>query len=338
MAGSFAAALLGWYDAHGRRGLPWQVPCPYRRWVSEIMLQQTTVRSAIPYFGAFLARFPSVEALAGAPLEDVMRHWAGLGYYARARNLHAAARRIVADYGGQWPRSVAGLAALPGIGRSTAGAIAAFAFGVRAPILDANVRRVLRRYHDEHATGAVLTRRLWAYAEEKLPPDRIEDYTQAVMDLGALVCRKVPACLDCPLKGDCRFTGDAPARVRPAKPARQATLLLARRSDRRVLLVRRPAEGIWGGLWSLPECARPEDARDCLGACGVDLLDHQLLAPVVHHFTHFALHIQPVLAQVRAGPSTPPPGSDMMWHPLDQPAPGVSAPVGRLLNRIKDLP
>ncbi|MDA8389399.1 MAG: A/G-specific adenine glycosylase [Gammaproteobacteria bacterium] len=336
--GSFASRLLCWYDVHGRRGLPWQVRCPYRRWVSEIMLQQTTVSATIPYFTRFLARFPTIEALSAAPLADVMAQWAGLGYYARARNLHASAQVIVRDLRGVWPRTVAGLAALPGIGRSTAGAIAAFAFGLRAPILDANVRRVLRRYHNEQGAGAAHTRRLWALAEAHLPAERIADYTQAIMDLGALVCRKIPDCPRCPLLGGCAFTGKDPVAARPVRAERSVTMLLAQRADGQVLLIRRPAQGIWGGLWSLPECAHPKEANLCLRPYGLHAQDHDLLSPLRHTFTHLTLHIQPVHARVVAATSPLANEDVMMWYPLDQPAPGVPAPVGRLLTRLREIP
>lgn len=335
---AFAARVLGWYDLHGRHDLPWQVSCAYRRWVSEIMLQQTTVAAVIPYFMRFMERFPTIDALSEAPVADVMAHWAGLGYYARARNLHAAARVVVRTLQGVWPQTVEGLSALPGIGRSTASAIAVFAFAARAPILDANVRRILRRYHDEQGTGAAHTRRLWALAADHLPAERVADYTQAIMDLGALVCRKTPDCPRCPLASDCAFTGAEPAVARTVRRERSVTMLLAQRADGCVFLVRRPTRGVWGGLWSLPECPLADDAASCLRQHGLEARACVPLAPFTHTLTHCTLHIQPIHAQVAVTTSPQPGGDDMMWYPLDQPAPGVPAPVGRLLTRLREIP
>lgn len=329
MADPFARRLLAWHRRHGRHDLPWQVADPYRRWLAEVMLQQTTVTTVIPYYHRFLARFPTVGAVAAADLSAILESWAGLGYYARARNLHAAARIIITRHGGQFPSTVTALSALPGIGRSTAGAIAAFAFGVRAPILDANARRVLSRYHRE-----TQRRRLWDYAAAHTPATRVAEYTQAIMDLGALVCRRSPQCGQCPLVADCRFDGDTVV-VRPPKPHRQTTMLLAQSQRHGVLLIRRPPAGIWGGLWSLPECATPADADALLSAWGLAVVSRHPLPPVRHAFTHFVLTIAPLTLRVtRVSPGTS--SGDMMWYNGAGPIPGVPAPVRHLLLRLKD--
>lgn len=287
-----SARLLKWYDAHGRKDLPWQrAREPYRVWVAEVMLQQTQVGAVIPYYRRFMRQFPDLGALAAADLDAVLRHWAGLGYYARARNLHAAARQIVARHGGEFPARFEDIAALPGVGRSTAGAVAAFAFGKRRAILDGNVKRVLSRYAALGGRpGAAKTQaQLWQIAEQQLPKSRVADYNQALMDLGATVCaRAKPKCAACPLAADCRAhrSGDPaayPARksvvvaatgattgatvttmAKPARRRKTVTMLIVRDRVGHVLLVQRPPRGIWGGLWSLPEyphrAARPATA------------------------------------------------------------------------------
>ncbi|MGH8446294.1 MAG: A/G-specific adenine glycosylase, partial [Solimonas sp.] len=252
----FAERLLAWFDVHGRHDLPWQHPrTPYRVWLSEIMLQQTQVATVIPYFARFLERFPDLRNLAAAPQDDVLALWAGLGYYARARNLHRCAQALVAEHGGEFPRNIEAVAELPGIGRSTAGAILAQAHGDRHAILDGNVRRVLAR----HAAipgwpgQPTVQKQLWREAEARLPHERLADYTQALMDLGASVCTsRNPKCLLCPLAGDCQariagtvaqYPGAKPSRERPT---REATLLLVEDAQGRLLLERRPPTGLWG--------------------------------------------------------------------------------------------
>ena len=264
-AGDFAGAVVAWQRQHGRQTLPWQqlggTRDAYRVWLAEIMLQQTQVAAVVPFYRRFVDRFPDVRALAAASLDDVMQHWSGLGYYSRARNLHATARRVVDAYEGVFPDTVDALEALPGIGRSTAGAIAAFAYGRKAPILDGNVKRVLMRVHaiDGTAGDAAVLRRLWTIADAALPDRDIERYTQGMMDIGATLCTpRRPACLLCPLERRClaHRAGREEAYPRRARrkplPERRSTLLLVTRNDE-VLLERRPATGVWGGLWSLPE-------------------------------------------------------------------------------------
>lgn len=287
----FAPRLLDWHRQHGRHDLPWQqTRDAYRIWLSEIMLQQTQVATVIPYYARFLARFPDIPALAAAPQDEVMALWSGLGYYARARNLHRCAQVLVAEHGGRFPEDAAAIAELPGIGRSTAAAIAAFAFGRRGAILDGNVKRVLTRvFGIEGFPGKpAVERELWALAESLLPPREIEAYTQGIMDLGATLCtRSRPDCAACPMRGLCVAERDGRQAALPtAKPARA---LPARESrvtiftdGRKVLLEQRPPTGIWGSLWTLPE-GTPEALA---ASFGLRILDRSELPSLKHTFTH----------------------------------------------------
>ncbi len=334
----FAKRLVAWQRAAGRHDLPWQNTCdPYRIWLSEIMLQQTQVATAIPYFQRFLARFPTLRALAEASPDVVSAHWAGLGYYARGRNLHRCARQIVAVNAGKFPESIAQLRALPGIGRSTAAAIAVFAFGSRAAILDGNVKRVLcRHFGVEGFPGlAAVDRELWLLAERLLPERDIEAYTQGLMDLGATVCtRRRPRCGDCPLAESCQARlggrqGELPT-VRPRKklPERRAAFVLI--SDgQRLLLERRPASGLWGGLLVPPE----GEAAAVLARLGLVADRLQPLAPVRHAFTHFRLTLAPTFCRVQPPPGIGEPG--LTWVPLEAAATaGVPAPIRKLIERM----
>ena len=335
-----ASALLAWFDAHGRHDLPWQHPrSAYRVWVAEIMLQQTQVATVIDYFNAFMARFPNLHSLAGAASDDVMAHWAGLGYYARARNLHAAARAVVAEHDGEMPRDVDGLMALPGIGRSTAGAIVAQAHGRWAPILDGNAKRVIARLAAIEATPgtAAYEKPLWQLAERYTPRERITDYTQAIMDLGATLCtRRRPACDRCPLADRCVARADGiqnriPApRKRAKRPQRETRVLVALDSQGRVLLEKRPPAGIWGGLWSLPEMPVTADvAAFCDTRLGLAVTDSHELAPFWHAFTHFELLIHATRVQVSHTPRIM--DASQQWFACDA-RPGVPAPIARLLD------
>ena len=300
----FARRLLRWYDHHGRYYLPWQRPrTAYRVWLSEVMLQQTQVATVIPYFTRFVAALPDIRALADASEDRVMALWSGLGYYRRARHLHAAAKLCVARHGGELPRDFDMLAALPGIGRSTAGAILALAHEQRHAILDGNVKRVLARFHGIQGWpgGHAAQQALWAHAEAHTPATRIADYTQAIMDLGATLCTRTrPDCDACPQVRACIARRDGLAAVIPApRPARAlrekriAWILLSDRSGR-VLLQRRPPEGIWSGLWSLPEAA--DAAAACESASRLAQLDHVVAMPlpeIKHAFTHFRLRASP---------------------------------------------
>ena len=348
----FARRLLDWQREHGRHDLPWQGGTdPYPIWLSEIMLQQTQVDTVIPYYQRFLARFPDLATLAGAPVEDVMALWSGLGYYARARNLHRAAQVIVAAHGGRFPASAAAIATLPGIGRSTAAAIAAFAFGERAAILDGNVKRVLCRVFgiDGFPGDRKVETRLWALAESLLPAQEVGRYIQAQMDLGATLCtRGRPACVRCPLAADCvaHRTGrvaELPApRPRKAVPRRSAHYAVII-DDGAVLLERRPPAGIWGGLLALPEipAGTADPARWASERFGLRVSAAQPLAPLTHAFTHFVLELQPVLMQVVHAPAAPAvrlhaaDAEAWCWQPLAARADAaLPAPVRRILDAL----
>ena len=335
---AFAERLIAWQKTAGRHDLPWQkTRDPYLIWLSEIMLQQTQVATVIPYFERFLARFPTLRALAEAPPEAVIEHWAGLGYYARARNLHRCAQQLVAVDGEKWPISTEQLSALPGIGRSTAAAIAAFAFGQRAAILDGNVKRVLcRHFGIEGFPGqAAVERELWALAERLLPDAGIEAYTQGLMDLGATVCtRSRPRCGDCPLATNCRARQEGrqdelpAARPRPKLPERRAGFVLI--SDgQRLLLERRPPHGLWGGLLVPPE----GEAAAVLARFGLNAENQRALAPLKHAFTHFRLTLEPVLCVVK--PMATVNEADLQWVAIESAATaGVPTPIRKLIERI----
>ena len=342
----FAARLLAWFDEHGRKDLPWQNPQdPYRTWVSEIMLQQTQVQTVIPYFERFLQRFPDVTALADATQDEVMQHWSGLGYYARARNLHRAAQRIRDDLDGAFPETLDGMMALPGVGRSTAGAILALSMGQRHPILDGNVKRVLAR-HDGIGGWPGKTsvaRQLWEVAERNTPAQRVADYTQAIMDLGATLCtRGKPACERCPVAADCvarkmeaqeRFPGRKP---RKEKPLRATTMVLAS-SDSCLFLERRPESGIWGGLWSLPELDGQDLEDWCRGRLGAEATGVERWEPLRHSFSHYDLDIRPIVVRVAAPLSKVADCDDARWHRLNDDLPGgVAAPVKKLIEQLKN--
>jgi len=342
--GDFSSRLVDWQERHGRHDLPWQqTRDAYRIWLAEIMLQQTQVSTVIPYYARFLERFPSVDALARAPLDSVLELWAGLGYYARARNLHRCAQTLVADYGGVFPQTPQAIAQLPGIGRSTAAAISAFAFGQRAAILDGNVKRVLARcFAIEGFPGAAQTEReMWSLAESLLPSHRIEAYTQGLMDLGSTLCtRRKPFCVACPMYEMClarrggRQAELPVARPRKVLPERETTLMLL--SDgRRVLLERRPPAGIWGGLLTLPEGGDGGPATFALRH-GCRLLDTRELPMLRHTFSHFRLNIRTLLCRVEVSARLV---SEAGWQWLDYGAIGSAAlptPIRFLLRALAE--
>jgi A/G-specific adenine glycosylase len=342
----FSTRLIAWQRVHGRHDLPWQnTRDAYRIWLSEIMLQQTQVSTVIPYYARFLDRFPNVNALAFAPLDDVMALWAGLGYYSRARNLHRCAFVVATEHGSEFPRSVDELAELPGIGRSTAAAIASFAFGARATILDGNVKRVLARVFgiDGFPGEKRVENTMWTLAESLLPDaahkDEVTAYTQGLMDLGATLCvRGKPDCARCPFAADCvaNVTGrqkELPA-SRPKKtvPTRKTWMLVLQDGDS-VLLEKRPPTGIWGGLWSLPE-AQDEDALAAVSHSFGGSAELQRLTPFTHTFTHFKLDIEPRLGRANGVPEAA--DNKTVWAPLANiDAYGVPAPVRKLLDALQ---
>lgn len=301
----FAGQLLAWHAREGRHDLPWQHPrSAYRVWLSEIMLQQTQVQTVVPYFENFLSRFPGLRDLAQAPEQEVMQAWAGLGYYSRARNLHATARICMDIHDGDLPRDFDALIALPGIGRSTAGAILSQAYGGRYAIVDGNVKRVLTRFFavSGDAASTAVSKQLWTIAENLLPKSRMADYSQAIMDLGATVCtRSKPACTRCPLAEHCKaLQTDSVARFPERKaakknPRREKFMLIMLSSSGEILLERRPAKGIWGGLHSLPEADDADAASILAGKFITNAKAPQILASVEHAFSHYRLSIRPLL-------------------------------------------
>jgi A/G-specific adenine glycosylase len=345
---TFSTALLAWFDQYGRKHLPWQQRrSPYRVWVSEIMLQQTQVNTVIPYYERFMERLPDVQALAAADEDIVLHLWTGLGYYARARNLHKTAQLIVAEHGGVFPDSVDALSALPGIGRSTAGAIRALGTGQHAVILDGNVKRVLCRVHcvEGPPEQPKVQQKLWQFAEQHTPRERCADYTQAIMDLGATLCaRTKPACGLCPVNEFCEAhatnrTADFPnKKIAKTLPVKSTYMLIFHHRDaQQVLLEKRPPQGIWGGLWSFPET---DDVTSFDGALHGQLLsspgDAQQWAPLRHTFSHYHLDITPVVIPLdRAHISIM---ENERWHWYDLRAPtelGLAAPVKKLLEKLR---
>jgi A/G-specific adenine glycosylase len=341
MQATFASRLVAWQQIHGRHDLPWQVADPYAIWVSEIMLQQTQVETVIPYFQRFLRRFPEVAALAGADVDVIMAQWAGLGYYSRARNLHAAARRIVELHAGVFPSDIEAILALPGIGRSTAAAIAVFAFDQRQAILDGNVKRVLCRVFGVEGWpgSAAVEQRLWALARALLPADDIQAYTQGLMDLGATLCMRTrPQCGRCPFADDCLAHRHGRQAELPAPRGRKqlpekSTVMLVFVHAGEVMLEKRPPSGIWGGLWSLPQCDGPEDVSAACRRLGLRVTSSRSLAAFTHSFSHFRLSIQPMLLQVEQMPKVAE-ASQLWLDPRDLADAAVPTPVRRIIASL----
>jgi A/G-specific adenine glycosylase len=347
MASSFSAPVLKWFDKYGRKHLPWQQDISaYRVWLSEIMLQQTQVTTVIPYFERFVARFPTVQSLAAAPIDEVLHLWTGLGYYARARNLHRCAHTVVQQYGGEFPATVAELAELPGIGRSTAGAIVSIAFQKRAAILDGNVKRVLARYHAVEGWPGQLdvARQLWEIAETYTPKTRANHYTQAMMDMGATLCtRSKPKCEACPLLNGCIAYAQGNPQDYPGKkpkktlPEKSVQLLMLRNPAGDLLLQRRPAQGIWGGLWSFPELDIERDAQEFAEAHYGSVIELEEWNSYRHTFSHYHLDITPVLIQLAKSQQAIGEVATHWYNPHQPDALGLAAPVKKLLEKLAQL-
>ena len=341
----FATRLLAWFEEHGRKDLPWQQDVTtYRVWVSEIMLQQTQVLTVIPYFNRFIKRFPDVATLAAASQDDVLAHWSGLGYYARARNLHKAAQRVRDEFAGTFPDSLESVVTLPGVGRSTAAAILSLAYGQRHAILDGNVKRVLARHAAiagwPGTTG--VANELWRIAEGHTPQKQVAKYTQAIMDLGATLCtRSKPACTRCPVSDDCvalqssRVDAYPGRKPKVLKPLRTTTMILAS-ANGQVYLERRPEAGIWGGLWSLPELGERsvgEWCEDVLNSVATRLQPWDILR---HSFSHYDLDIQPIVVHLEPRAASVAEAGARVWYKLDDVPPGgLAAPVKELINQLR---
>jgi len=340
---AFQHHILAWFDQHGRKDLPWQKDLtPYRVWLSETMLQQTQVATVVPYFNTFIEKFPDIESLANAPADEVLHLWSGLGYYARARNLHKTAQLIAEQ--GRFPNTLDELTALPGIGLSTAGAILSIAFNKSHPILDGNVKRVLARFRAVSGWpgNSAVNKELWAISAKLTPIDRVADYTQAMMDLGATVCtRSKPACEACPLNAECLARREnnvsAYPTPKPAKtlPVKQVTLLLLSDADRRILLEKRPPTGIWGGLWSLPEFDSITEAHEWCMARNIHIADQQILTARRHTFSHYHLDYTSLLIQADNPINFVMEANRTVWYKAEQVNKlGLAAPIKQLLNNL----
>lgn len=343
----FAKQLLNWFDKHGRHDLPWQHPrTPYRVWLSEIMLQQTQVATVIPYFEKFLRTFSDLKSLASAELDNVVALWAGLGYYTRARNLHRTAKICIEIHNGELPNSIEELIALPGIGRSTAAAILSQAHNKPFAILDGNVKRTLSRYFG--ITGwpgsPAVEKILWDLSESVLPDKRNADYTQAIMDFGATLCtRSNPRCLECPFNKSCiayieNRVAELPQK-KPGKkiPTRHTVMLVLLSDDNKVLLSRRPAKGVWSGMWSLPEVLKTEDAELLLQQVAKNTnTEGSEITEFQHTFSHYHLMIKPYCWRDLRAKHRIAGQDDFRWLPMTELATvGLPAPVKKLLESLK---
>jgi len=343
----FSQQLLKWFDLHGRTHLPWQQqPSPYHVWLSEIMLQQTQVNTVIDYYQRFTEQFPDIISLANAPLDDVLALWTGLGYYARARNLHKTAIIITEQYQSVMPADIEQLIALPGIGRSTAGAIMALAFHQNFAILDGNVKRVLCRYFAISGWPGKkeIENKLWQRANDLLPKQRIAHYIQAQMDLGATLCtRSKPDCPRCPLKTQCQaFLHDIPqnyptAKIKKAIPTRQTHWIIAQLSSGKVLLEQRPNSGIWGGLWSFPEAESNEVVPlKCQDTLKLNITKIAVKPTINHTFTHFKLTIYPYIINCAINNDQIAENKNMTWYKIDDALQlGLPAPVKSFLQLLQ---
>lgn len=344
---TFAQRVLQWFDEHGRKHLPWQQDItPYKVWVSEIMLQQTQVTTVIPYFERFMQSFPDVTALANAPQDEVLHHWTGLGYYARARNLHKAAKHIVDEHNGVFPTNLDDVMALPGIGRSTAGAILSIACHQTHAILDGNVKRVLARYYaiEGWPGKKPVENALWQVAERNTPTQRCHHYTQVMMDLGAMVCtRTKPKCDICPLQQDCiayaqgeqsKYPGKKPKKAIPEKQ----TLLIVPVFNKQVYLEQRPQSGLWGGLYGFIEATDMAMAESELKKRGIAVATFSEQAAFRHTFSHFHLDITPVIAVVNSAPRLQVAEQSAQWFVFDEPVEvGLAAPTKKIIQQLEHM-
>lgn len=343
----FSKQILAWFDQYGRKDLPWQKgKTPYKVWISEVMLQQTQVKTVIPYFERFMARYPSVFELAAAPIDEVLHLWTGLGYYARARNLHKAAKQLAEQYDGEFPNTVEAVQGLPGIGRSTAGAILSLSRNIKAPILDGNVKRVLARFSmtEGWPGNKAVENTLWGLAEKYTPDQRVNDYNQAMMDLGATVCtRSKPACERCPVKVQClAFKHEKQSLFPHSKPKKQLpvrkTVMIIVQFENQVLLQQRPFNGIWGGLWSFFEVDELAQVNEFTQAKLLEAKRVELMPMFRHTFSHFHLDIQPVVVELMNEPPLGVSERQQIWFDLLAPQPlGLSAPAKQLLDTLANV-
>ena len=350
MKNDFSKQLLKWFAQHGRKDLPWQKDMtPYRVWISEIMLQQTQVVTVIPFYEKFMRSFPDIKTLAQAPLDHVLHHWSGLGYYARARNLHKCAQTIANEFNGVFPQDIETVVSLPGIGRSTAGAILSLAYKQHHAILDGNVKRVLTRYFaiDGWPGTPAIEKQLWQLAEQITPKKDIDKYTQAIMDLGATLCtRSHPSCDTCPVRRDCiahahgNETAYPSSKPKKDKPVQKTAFLVITNPHGEIFLEKRPPSGIWGGLWSFPEW-RGQHFNEkkinawCLENFGFRIASVERKHGFRHTFSHYHLDITPVHAKVTKTSGLRVEDREAVWYNLKQPeARGLAAPVTRILNEL----
>jgi A/G-specific adenine glycosylase len=340
----FSNQLVSWYQQHGRKTLPWQLNrSPYKTWLSEVMLQQTQVATVIPYFQRFTARFADINALAQAPLDEVLHLWTGLGYYARARNLHKAAQVMAAQYNGDFPTEFDQVLALPGVGRSTAGAVLSLALGLHYPILDGNCKRVLARFAaiSGWPGDKKVEQQLWQLAEQLTPKDTVGAFNQAMMDLGATLCsRSKPRCIECPLKLKCKAALSGEQALYPAKkakkalPEKQSFWLLLQHGDK-VLLLQRPASGLWGGLFGFLEFASVTEREQYIALNALDVESSEELAGFRHTFSHFHLWIQPKRVKLKHAPAAVQEQSAPTWFTINAiPQVGLSAPAKQLFQQL----
>ena len=341
----FANAIIVWQKLHGRNDFPWQNTAdPYAIWVSEIMLQQTQVAAVVGYYGNFMQRFPSIAALANATQEEVLQSWSGLGYYSRARNLHAAAQKIVDDFGGAFPTQFDDILSLPGIGRSTAAAISTFALNAPQPILDGNVKRVFARHFNiaGYTVAPKIAQQLWQIAERENPTNNAIAYTQGLMDLGATLCtRTKPQCLACPVNASCEALAKNLVSTLPTPKPRKiipekSTTMLLIINNKEILLEKRPQTGIWAGMWSLPEIDMHEIATEVAASrLGLEVETAEPLPIVNHAFTHFKLAITPQpLHLIKQTPRAK--QSNYIWLPIDEAiSAAIPTPVRNILQILK---